>query len=422
MGLFERFTHKEEIQTLLNEAQHRYDTSLEKLESKKKTTAQRLEKLGEMKIDAWANSMDTFVVTFNNFRNIDMKRKSESHHNVVASDVEPQQMLMNIEKASLTAGEVAKAGFAAVGTGVLVGIASYGGVMMFASASTGTAISALSGAAKTNATLAWFGGGSLKSGGLGIAAGKLVLAGIVVAPILIVGTLIAIAKGKERLAKAKKIHAEALEAAAKFDTMTTGLVGISKMSDNYSSFIKKLERKFEPFIIELKRIKDAYLPADDGKIDFNSLNQVEQKTLHLSWLMAQLYYHVLSTTILTDQGEVSSKASETLTSSIKELKLLGKDTFRMKNEDAPIGNLFWGSAAKKMSIVNFAAMLILTLCGIVALGNSIVLGIACFAGMVIAFPVFIVFRNLPASKLYVWRLIRLTVAVVSVVAVAMYLR
>lgn len=46
----------------------------------------------------------------------------------------------------------------------------------FGTASTGTAISALSGAAATKAALAWLGGGALSSGGGGMAAGSAFLA------------------------------------------------------------------------------------------------------------------------------------------------------------------------------------------------------------------------------------------------------
>ena len=46
----------------------------------------------------------------------------------------------------------------------------------FGVASTGTAISALSGAAATNAALAWLGGGALAAGGGGMAAGSAFLA------------------------------------------------------------------------------------------------------------------------------------------------------------------------------------------------------------------------------------------------------
>ena len=48
-------------------------------------------------------------------------------------------------------------------------------------ASTGTAISSLSGVAATNATLAWLGGGTLAAGGLGMAGGAIVLGAIGIA-------------------------------------------------------------------------------------------------------------------------------------------------------------------------------------------------------------------------------------------------
>lgn len=102
-----------------------------------------------------------------------------------------------MEAAALKATEIARAGVASLGTGVLAGIASYGGAMMFASASTGTAIASLSGVAATNATLAWFGGGALTAGGLGMAGGTLVLGGIVVGPVLAAAGLIMNAKADE---------------------------------------------------------------------------------------------------------------------------------------------------------------------------------------------------------------------------------
>lgn len=106
--------------------------------------------------------------------------------------------------------------------------------------------------------------------------------------------------------------------------MITGMEGIAKMSDNYSSFIKKLNRMFAPFLQELERIKNAHPVDVDGMIDFDSLSVVEQKTLHVSWLMAQVYYHVLSTPILNSKGEVSKEANEALSASTKSLKQIKK--------------------------------------------------------------------------------------------------
>lgn len=69
------------------------------------------------------------------------------------------------------AGAAAGIGVAALAPTVAMGIATTFGV-----ASTGTAISALSGAAATHAALAWLGGGALVAGGGGMAAGNAFLA------------------------------------------------------------------------------------------------------------------------------------------------------------------------------------------------------------------------------------------------------
>ncbi|MFF4865580.1 helix-turn-helix domain-containing protein [Streptomyces sp. NPDC002405] len=70
------------------------------------------------------------------------------------------------------------------------GAAAYGAftaAALFGTASTGTAISALSGVAATNATLALLGGGTLAAGGAGMAGGVLLLTGMVAAPAAALG-------------------------------------------------------------------------------------------------------------------------------------------------------------------------------------------------------------------------------------------
>lgn len=57
-------------------------------------------------------------------------------------------------------------------------VTAMSGAAALGTASTGTAISSLSGAAAQSATLAWWGGGSLASGGLGMAGGAAALTGI----------------------------------------------------------------------------------------------------------------------------------------------------------------------------------------------------------------------------------------------------
>lgn len=70
----------------------------------------------------------------------------------------------------------------AAGGGSLAG-AGWAVVAALGTASTGTAIGGLSGAAAFNATLAWFGGGAIVAGGAGMAGGAVMLALIVMAPV-----------------------------------------------------------------------------------------------------------------------------------------------------------------------------------------------------------------------------------------------
>jgi outer membrane murein-binding lipoprotein Lpp len=69
-----------------------------------------------------------------------------------------------------------------LGAGSAAAVGSWSLVALVGSASTGTTIGTLSGAAATNATLAWFGGGALAAGGAGMAGGMLVLGGLACAP------------------------------------------------------------------------------------------------------------------------------------------------------------------------------------------------------------------------------------------------
>ena len=86
----------------------------------------------------------------------------------------------------------------------------------FGTASTGTAISALSGAAATNAALAWLGGGALTAGGGGMAAGNALLAmagpiGWTIAGATLLSSILLFASKKAKLNKQKNEEIEAVK-------------------------------------------------------------------------------------------------------------------------------------------------------------------------------------------------------------------
>ncbi|WEH34735.1 hypothetical protein PZB75_16080 [Streptomyces sp. AM 4-1-1] len=116
--------------------------------------------------------------------------------------------LQRLRERAVTAAVGALAGGALAGSGA--GVGAYLAVGAFASASTGTAISGLSGAAATSATLAWMGGGSVAAGGGGVAAGTTVLSLIIAAPAVL--SLAAIGEWQSRrLRRGEQEKAQALE-------------------------------------------------------------------------------------------------------------------------------------------------------------------------------------------------------------------
>jgi hypothetical protein len=98
-------------------------------------------------------------------------------------------------------------------------------------ASTGTSISGLSGAAATNATLAWLGGGSLAAGGGGMALGSVVLGGITASPIVAVAGFMATEQGEKALT-------EALEYIVKVNAEIAEL-------DEARDFLKRVQRRID---------------------------------------------------------------------------------------------------------------------------------------------------------------------------------
>ena len=109
----------------------------------------------------------------------------------------------------------------AAGASVVASAATTGAVTRFATASTGAAISGLSGAAANSALLAALGGGSLAAGGGGMALGSLVLGGMTFAPILAVGGLAVAVEGEKASRLLCNLKEQAVERLAQLEEMVT---------------------------------------------------------------------------------------------------------------------------------------------------------------------------------------------------------
>lgn len=151
----------------------------QKAEAAAKKTNQKINELGGHTSNLYT-SLTAIQELFDRIRNVPEENKLK-YENLKAIRVNWKQQAEKIELEYKKA-EVKAAGQGAAGVGAGVAVVTLGPTVAmgvattFGVASTGTAISALSGAAATNAALAWLGGGALAAGGGGMAAGSAFLA------------------------------------------------------------------------------------------------------------------------------------------------------------------------------------------------------------------------------------------------------
>ena len=231
-----------------------------------------------------------------------------------------------MKELSSLAAEVVGGGTAAIGTGALVGMASYGGATMLATASTGTAITSLSGVVATNATLAWFGGGSLAAGGMGMAGGMAVLGGIVAAPVLAVGGLVLAAKARENLAAARSNYAQAKKEASEMRAAASVLNGIGKVAGQFRGVLAELDTRtaqvLDDFEMVLKHHGADYLtlmPPIIRKmvlkyhgVDYSKLAEADRRRVYIARAFAKGLMTVLETPILTKSGALTKNYPKAL--------------------------------------------------------------------------------------------------------------
>lgn len=129
------------------------------------------------------------------------------------------------------------------------GLLSYGlytGVSIFGVASTGTAISTLSGAAATNATLACLGGGAIVAGGGGIAAGTTVLGIVAIIPVAYVAF--------KNFEKASQMREDREKINNSIKEIIWKKEYLKNLIPHQESFLRKIQEKKEKYNAEMKTI------------------------------------------------------------------------------------------------------------------------------------------------------------------------
>lgn len=264
-----------------------------------------LTQLGEEKLFVLSSSITEFLDCFQKIKNVDFK-DSEGLDELKKMHIDEQDF---VEMRSLVnfAGSLASGAVAGTAGGALAAFGAYGAAQALAFASTGTAISALSGAAATNATLAFFGGGSLAAGGLGMAGGTAVLGGLVAGPALMVMGLVAGNAAKKNLEKAYTNKAEAIQIASQLNVAGLQCETIRRRTYMFYNLLARLDTYFLPLIYKMEDIV-----ANEGE-DYRAYSTDSKKVIASCASVAVSVKSVLDTPLLTDDGLLTDESESTAT-------------------------------------------------------------------------------------------------------------
>jgi hypothetical protein len=298
-----------QAKSLGEQAEGRYLVQKKRLEAAREGCQGALERLGRRKLQVMDTEMRRFAASFGRLKNVQLT-------DVPSMAALPQAELqaMQLQTIGFEAIDALKTLAASGAAGATAGFVSYGAVGALATASTGAAISGLSGVAAANATLAWFGGGALSAGGMGMAGGAWILGSIVTGPVLAIGGMVMSAKSKEALAKAKAQAAEVGKAIEQMKTIEAATSLIQSRAEQIFQILHGLWEELRQALPKLETIVGR-------ETVWHHLRPEEQEAVALITSLAYLLKQLIDAPLFDAEGNPLDDTAKLITAS--KLRLRG---------------------------------------------------------------------------------------------------
>lgn len=257
-----------------------HKTNVARFEKTQEQTNKSMDNLGKYELEI-LHSFEKFKEIFEKIKN-----KPDFEKVNIGGVILPEYDPEELEKVSVGAGVLLGGlGGAALGTagGFAASGATTAAVMALGTASTGTAISTLSGAAATNAALAWLGGGAIAAGGGGMALGTAILGGATLGVGLLLGGIIFNITGSNLSDKADEAWAQMRKAEKQIDQICSHLNQLKSLSEKYLISLNRVNTIYKRELTQLAITVDVY-----GKTDYKSFTYAEQTVLKNTVLLVKL--------------------------------------------------------------------------------------------------------------------------------------
>lgn len=266
----------------MRSAQEKQRKAVDRFEDYNRKTTAAMDSLGKQEL--------SILTSFDQFSDLIEKIQGRPQFKKFSKDgIDlPEYEAEELKKVSAGAG-VLLGGVSGAAVGTAGGFAAAGAttsaVMALGTASTGAAISSLSGVAATNATLAALGGGSLAAGGGGMALGSAVLGGATLGVGLLVGGIIFNVTGSKLSDKADTAYSQACKTEDQVNKLTRYLRQLEMAASGFQQTLSKVEEQYR------KRLKTLdFIITFSEKTDWKDFSRKEQKmTENLVLLVGLLY-------------------------------------------------------------------------------------------------------------------------------------
>lgn len=294
-----------EAHNTIESAQSRHDRNKRRFKEKQEAATNAMDTLGELEL----NTLKSFK-HFQALIEIIQNRPEFKPYEKNGVKIPPYDK-EKIKEVSVGA-EILLGGLGGAGLGTAGGLAASGlttgAIMAFGTASTGTAISTLSGAAATNATLAALGGGSLAAGGGGMALGSLILGGATLGVGLLVGGIIFNITGSSLSDKADEAWAQMKKAENEIDSICPYLDDLKNIAERYNAALIKVKNIYDSHIKLLYSIFNSQTALYDT-IDWNNFSDEQRLSVENTALLVGVLYKMCKVNIVNKSKTEGEKPS-----------------------------------------------------------------------------------------------------------------
>jgi len=295
-----------QIQSLIEKTNNKIEPIREKTNSK-------LEELGKVKVDILSTTINEFTKHMEETNNLPFNSNINTKTNKENFTFSKQE-LDDMQVSVISIKNILKHTTSASVAGAISAGATYSTIAALGMASTGTFISTLSGAAASNATLAWLGGGALAAGGGGMALGAVVLGGIAIVP----AVSYLIWKGKFDYTEEKSIvdknYNEVREYEKNIDAMIKNFTELIKLIDNSIILIKE-------YAIECNKLNKQtdHIKHQLG-LNYTKYNDLAKTLIKKHITYTQKLLNLLNTPVMNEDGSFNVKMLDILEESNKFIK------------------------------------------------------------------------------------------------------